>query len=75
MEKTTGISRHVDELGRVVIPKELRRSLDIEEGDLMKISLKGQDVILRKVNQKCCTNCGQAVDLKDRFCRNCGKEQ
>lgn len=75
MEKTTGISRHVDELGRVVIPKELRRSLDIEEGDLMEISLKGQDVILRKVNQKCCTNCGQAVNLKDKFCRNCGKEQ
>lgn len=75
MEKITGISRKVDELGRVVIPKELRRSLDIEEGDLMEISLKGQDVILRKVNQKCCTNCGQAVNLKDKFCRNCGKEQ
>lgn len=75
MEKTTGISRHVDELGRIVIPKELRRGLDIEEGDLMEISLKGQDVILRKVNQKCCTNCGQAVNLKDKFCRNCGKEQ
>ena len=45
MKKTTGISRHVDELGRVVIPKELRRNLGIEEGDLMEISLKGQDVI------------------------------
>lgn len=75
MKKTTGISRHVDELGRVVIPKELRRNLGIEEGDLMEISLKGQDVILRKVSQKCCTACGQAVDLKDNFCRNCGKEQ
>ena len=41
----------------------------------MEISLKGQDVILKKVSQKCCTACGQAVDLKDRFCRNCGKEQ
>lgn len=75
MKKMTGISRKVDELGRVVIPKELRKNLGIEEGDLLEISLKGQDVILRKVNQKCCTNCGQAVDLKDRFCRNCGKEQ
>lgn len=75
MEKMTGISRHVDELGRVVIPKELRRNLGIEEGDLMEISLKGQDVILRKVNQKCCIDCGQAVDLKDNFCKNCGKEQ
>lgn len=75
MEKMTGISRHVDELGRVVIPKELRRNLGIEEGDLIEISLKGHDVILRKVNQKCCTGCGQAVDLNDKFCRNCGKEQ
>ncbi len=75
MEKITGISRKVDELGRVVIPKELRKNLGIEEGDLIEISLKGHDVILRKVNQKCCTGCGQVVDLKDRFCRNCGKEQ
>ena len=75
MEKITGISRKVDELGRVVIPKELRRTLEIEEGDLIEIGLRGHDVILRKVNQKCCTGCGQTVDLKDRFCRNCGKEQ
>lgn len=75
MEKLTGMSRKVDELGRVVIPKELRRSLEIEEGDLIEISLKGHDVILKKVSQKCCIACGQAVDLKDRFCRNCGKEQ
>ena len=74
MEKLTGMSRKVDELGRVVIPKELRRSLGIEEGDLIEISLKGHDVILRKVNQKCCTDCGHVVDLKDKFCRNCGKE-
>lgn len=75
MEKITGISRKVDELGRIVIPREIRRNLEIEEGDLIEISLKGHDVILRKVNQKCCTACGQAVDLKDKFCRNCGKEQ
>ena len=75
MEKITGISRKVDELGRIVIPRELRKNLGIEEGDLIEISLKGHDVILRKVNPKCCTACGQAVDLKDKFCRNCGKEQ
>lgn len=75
MEKITGISRKVDELGRVVIPKELRKNLGIEEGDLIEISLKGHDVILRKVNQKCCIGCGQVVNLKDKFCRNCGKEQ
>nr|DAJ09143.1 MAG TPA: stage V sporulation protein T [Caudoviricetes sp.] len=75
MEKITGISRKVDELGRVVIPKELRKNLGIEEGDLIEISLKGHDVILRKASQKCCTACGQVVDLKDKFCRNCGKEQ
>ena len=75
MEKITGISRKVDEFGRVVIPKELRKNLGIEEGDFIEISLTGHDVILRKVNQKCCIGCGQVVDLKDKFCRNCGKEQ
>ena len=74
MEKITGISRKVDGLGRIVIPKELRKNLGIEEGDLIEISLKEHDVILRKVNQKYC-DCGQLVDMEDKFCRNCGKEQ
>lgn len=46
--KSTGIVRKVDELGRVVIPKELRRTLDIKEGDPLEIYVDGDRVVLRK---------------------------
>lgn len=50
--KTTGIQRQMDDLGRVVIPKEVRRALFIREGDTLKI-LTGDDcVILKKVNSR-----------------------
>lgn len=46
--KSTGIVRKVDELGRVVIPIELRRTLDIAEKDSLEIYVDGDRVILRK---------------------------
>ena len=74
MKKVTGMSRKVDELGRIVIPIEIRRSLGIEEGTLIDMSLNGHDIILRKVNKTFCEKCGQVVDGSDKFCRKCGKE-
>lgn len=41
--KSTGIVRKVDELGRIVIPKELRRTLNIEEGDPLEIFVDGKE--------------------------------
>ena len=46
--KATGIVRHVDDLGRVVIPKEIRRSLKIREGDPIEIFLEKDCVCLKK---------------------------
>lgn len=46
--KSTGIVRKVDELGRVVIPVELRRVLGIEERDSLEIYMDGDKVILKK---------------------------
>lgn len=46
--KTTGITRRIDELGRVVIPIELRRMLGIEVKDSLEIFVDGDKVILRK---------------------------
>ena len=46
--KTTGIVRRIDELGRIVIPKEIRRSLRIREGDSLEILINNEDIILRK---------------------------
>ncbi len=47
--KSTGIVRKVDELGRVVIPIELRRNLDIEVKDALEIFVDGEHIILKKI--------------------------
>ena len=46
--KSTGIVRKVDELGRIVLPIELRRTLDIEEKDALEIYVEDDSIILRK---------------------------
>lgn len=51
--KSTGIVRKVDELGRVVLPAELRRTLNIEERDGMEIYVDGDRIILRKYEPSC----------------------
>ncbi len=75
--KTVGIVRKVDELGRVVLPVEMRRTLGIEERDPMEISMEGEMVILRKV-QSTCVFCGGKKDLLEFnnkwVCYECRKE-
>ena len=46
--KSTGIVRKIDELGRIVIPMELRRTLEINEKDPVEIFVDGEEIILRK---------------------------
>ena len=46
--KTTGIVRRIDELGRIVIPKEVRKRLKIDSGDLVDIYVDDVNVILTK---------------------------
>ena len=46
--KTTGIVRRIDELGRIVISKEIRRSLRIKEGESLEILINNEDIILKK---------------------------
>lgn len=46
--KSTGIVRKIDELGRIVIPKELRGTLDIDIKDPMEIYMNGEEIILKK---------------------------
>ena len=51
--KSTGIIRKVDELGRVVIPKEIRDMFNIIKKDLMEIFIDGDNIILRKYEESC----------------------
>lgn len=60
--KSTGIVRKVDELGRVVIPIELRRNLDIEVKDALEIFVDGEHIVLKKY-APACIFCGQAKDV------------
>ncbi|MBP2643388.1 MAG: stage sporulation protein [Firmicutes bacterium] len=59
--KSTGIVRKVDELGRVVIPIELRRVLNIEEKDGLEIFTENERIILRKY-EPACVFCGKNHD-------------
>lgn len=74
MMKSTGIVRKVDELGRVVIPIELRRTLNIEEKDSLEIYVDGDKIILRKY-EPACIFCGNAAGVENfkgkKICRSC----
>ena len=48
---TTGIIRRIDELGRIVIPKEIRKNLRIKNGDNLEILVEGDNITLRKYSQ------------------------
>ena len=60
--KATGIVRKIDELGRIVLPVELRRTLDIQEKDDVEIYVDGASIILRKY-QPSCVFCGSAKNI------------
>ena len=72
--KSTGIVRKVDELGRIVLPIELRRTLDIAEKDALEIYVDGESIILRKYQAACifCDSPNDIVSFKGRYvCANC----
>ncbi|PFN92915.1 AbrB family transcriptional regulator [Bacillus thuringiensis] len=51
--KNTGVARKVDELGRIVIPVELRRTLGIVEGTTLDFHVEGENIVLRKYEKSC----------------------
>lgn len=61
--KSTGIVRRIDTLGRIVIPKELRRILGIGEEDPVEIYTEGDLIILRKYNPGCAI-CGSMIRVR-----------
>ena len=70
----TGIERKLDELGRVVLPKSLRRTMQLETGTPMRIYVEGNRVILEKGTPECalCGSTQDIVDVKGRdICTNC----
>ena len=72
--KATGIVRKLDQLGRIVIPKELRTTFDLNENDPIEIFVDGSDIILRKY-QPACIFCNEATDVLQfdgkNVCKKC----
>ena len=75
--KATGIVRKVDELGRIVLPIELRRTLNIEIKDPLEIYVDGESIMLKKY-QPACVFCGSSDNIKlingKNVCEKCVKE-
>ena len=75
--KSTGIVRKVDELGRIVLPIELRRTMDIAEKDAIEIYVDGSSIVLRKY-EPTCVFCGEAKNVTNyrgkNICQSCMKE-
>ncbi len=75
--KSTGIIRRVDELGRVVIPIEIRNQFDIVEKDPIEIYVEGSSIILKKFEPNCIF-CGSTKDLSSYndklICKDCAKK-
>jgi len=72
--KSTGIVRKIDELGRIVLPKELRRVLSIEQSNSLEIYVEGNRIILKKY-EPTCIFCDSSEDLAEFMgkvvCKSC----
>lgn len=75
--KSIGMARKVDDLGRIVLPVELRRQLGIRAGDELDIAVDGNTVLLHKIEARC-VFCGAETELQGfrdkQVCADCLKE-
>ena len=77
MVKSTGIVRKVDELGRIVLPIELRRTLNIDIKDSIEIYVDNSSIVLKKYEPTClfCGESENVVTYKDKnVCKSCLEE-
>mgnify|MGYP002869065546 CR=1 FL=1 len=72
--KSTYMIRKIDNLGRIVIPIEIRNKLQIDNKDSMEIYVEGSSIILKKANN-CCVFCGNKKDVQlfknSQICNKC----
>lgn len=72
--KSVGIIRKLDELGRIVLPIELRKSLDIKEKDPIEISTNDDCIILKKKENTCvfCSSSNNLEEFNSKYiCKDC----
>jgi transcriptional pleiotropic regulator of transition state genes len=77
--KSTGIVRRIDNMGRVVLPKELRRTMHFREDEPLEIYVEGDTIILKRYKESCII-CGEAessrlIEVKEKkICIQCLNE-
>ena len=72
--KATGIVRKIDELGRIVIPMEIRTQFDISVRDSLEIFVDESNIIIKKIESSCifCGNTKDLTNFKGKLiCANC----
>ncbi len=72
--KPAGVVRKVDQLGRIVLPKSLRKRYQMNEGDPVEILVQGDQIILERYRPRCvfCGSMEQVADFKERYlCSEC----
>lgn len=75
--KSTGVVRKLDDLGRIVIPIELRRTMDIALRDTLEIFVEDDEIILKKYHPACifCNDARDVISYKDKLvCKRCLEE-
>jgi transcriptional pleiotropic regulator of transition state genes len=75
--KSTGIVRNIDELGRIVVPKEMRKKMDIANSDPVEIYVDGDKIILTKYQPSCifCGSEDEVIEFKGKkLCALCIEE-
>lgn len=69
-----GITRNIDNLGRIVLPKEYRKSLEMQEGDSVNIAIEKNKIIIEKVETNCmfCGSTKELITFQNRpICNKC----
>jgi transcriptional pleiotropic regulator of transition state genes len=75
--KSAGVVRKVDQLGRIVLPKSLRKRYQMNEGDPIEILVQGDHIILERYRPRCvfCSSVDQVIEFKEKYvCGVCCKE-
>lgn len=72
--KATGIVRRIDDLGRVVVPKEIRRTLRIREGDPLEIFVAREGEVILKNTLRLMSLVNSPMNMYNRFLKQLGKK-
>ena len=72
--KSKGIVRNIDELGRIVIPKEMRKMIGVSNSDPVEITCDGEAIAIKKYSEVCilCSESGELYEVNGKkLCRDC----